>query len=82
MMENLTLYEAESNLRDIVNNYNDLNRIKNEAETRFHLIDEIIEKCFGWDKSQITVERYMRYYVAVAQRPKFKQNHTKMPLFR
>lgn len=60
MMENLTLYEAESNLRNIVNNYNDLNRIKNEAETRFHLIDEIIEKCFGWDKSQITVERYMK----------------------
>ena len=59
-MENLTLYEAESNLRNIVNNYNDLNKIKNEAETRFHLIDEIIEKCFGWDKSQITVERYMQ----------------------
>ena len=25
---------------------------------------------------------YFRYYVAVAQRPKFKQNRTKMPLFR
>ena len=24
----------------------------------------------------------LRYYVAVAQRPKFNQNHTKMPLFR
>ena len=26
--------------------------------------------------------KLFRYYVAVAQRPKFKQNHTKMPLFR
>ena len=26
--------------------------------------------------------KVFRYYVAVAQRPKFKQNYIKMPLFR
>ena len=35
-------------------------------------------------KNQSAVKNilYFRYYVAVAQRPKFKQNYTKMPLFR
>ena len=36
---------------------------------------------FDYDASgQISAK--IRYYVAVAQRPKFKQNYTKMPLFR
>ena len=57
-MENLTLDNAEKNLEKIIKSYNDINKIRNEAETRFHLIDELIEKCFGWDKSQIKVETY------------------------
>lgn len=32
--------------------------------------------------NKYTNPKVERYYVAVAQRPKFKQNRTKMPLFR
>lgn len=35
----------------------------NEAETRFHLIDEIVLNCLGWDKNDIKVEkRYENKY--------------------
>lgn len=57
-MENLTLDNAEKNWKTILLSYSDINRIKNEAETRFHLIDELLEKCFGWSKNQINVETY------------------------
>lgn len=57
-MENLTLHIAENNLKEIIEKFHDVEKIKNEAETRFHLIDSLIELCFGWTKEQIKVESY------------------------
>jgi len=34
--------------------------IRNEAETRFHIIDYIIENCLDWNRSDIEVERHER----------------------
>jgi len=37
--------------------------------------------CYCNNKSAVKNHCVFRYYVAVAQRPKFKQNHTKSPYF-
>lgn len=31
---------------------------RSEAETRFHVIDELLRRCFCWDKSETIVEKY------------------------
>jgi len=31
--------------------------LENEAQTRFHIIDKLIEQCLGWDKEEINIEQ-------------------------
>jgi len=43
-------------LDDLKNHFVAHSNKMNEAETRFHYIDEVLN-CLGWDKSDITVEQ-------------------------
>ncbi|MCU4611006.1 P-loop NTPase family protein [Acinetobacter ursingii] len=51
----LSLDQALMNLENIINN-NQKNYNRNEAQTRFDLIDELLLKCFAWEKHEIFLE--------------------------
>lgn len=48
---------ANKRLKQLITKYPELN-CKNEAETRFHFIDEFLVDCLGWPRDQIRVEQY------------------------
>lgn len=50
------LSEGKKNLKKLIESNSDLNKIRNEAETRFHVIDEILQKCLYWEKNDTHVE--------------------------
>jgi GTPase SAR1 family protein len=54
---NLDYNRAEQNLRSLIARFPE-SALKNEAETRFHFIDEFLIRCLGWEKSEIHVENY------------------------
>ncbi len=43
-------------LEKLVEYYQSRNQHRNEATTRFHLIDRLLTKCLGWDHDDITAE--------------------------
>ena len=47
--------QAKDELTQLFKNYNNY---ENEAEVRFHFIDEFLEKCLLWNKHEIVVEKY------------------------
>lgn len=49
--------QAKKNLEGLVNRFNE-SQCLNEAETRFHFIDELLTDCLGWDREHIHVETY------------------------
>lgn len=51
-----SLYDARQVLFELVKNYENAD-VKNEAQTRFHIIDKILEDCFSW-ADDIEVEKY------------------------
>lgn len=52
----IDLHQARIVLQGLVDTYKDKD-IKNEAQTRFHLIDKLLKDCFNW-RNSIEVERY------------------------
>lgn len=55
-MRNMT--ECENSLRELVQSYNDSDKIRNEAQTRHHIINKIITNVLAWPEDQIEVEDY------------------------
>lgn len=53
----LSYQQAKTNLKDLISRFQEGNCI-NEAETRFHFIDELLTTCLGWDKDLIHVEMH------------------------
>jgi len=51
------LVSGKKNLKKIIDANKDIEKIRNEAETRFHVIDEILQKCLFWEKDQTHVEK-------------------------
>lgn len=49
--------QAKANLTKLVSTFKEA-ECTNEAETRFHFIDELLTDCLGWDRSLIHVERH------------------------
>ena len=52
------LAAGKENLKRLIESNTDLEKIKNEAETRFHIIDEILQKSLFWTKEYTSVERF------------------------
>ncbi len=48
--------EGKKNLTSLISSLNSASTDWNEAQTRFRIIDEIIESCLGWDKEEIGLE--------------------------
>lgn len=53
-----TMAESENALRKLVETYSDKEKIMNEAQTRHHLINKIIEDVFCWPCDLVEVEGY------------------------
>ncbi|WP_338885176.1 hypothetical protein [Xenorhabdus sp. TH1] len=53
-----TLTECENSLRNLVAEYNDVKKIRNEAQTRHHIINKIITDVFAWPDDCYEVEYY------------------------
>ncbi|MDD2466035.1 MAG: hypothetical protein PHI97_18715 [Desulfobulbus sp.] len=51
-----TLAESKASLSKLISSLEKRSYDKNEAETRFHIIDVILEKCLGWPKELTHVE--------------------------
>ena len=57
-MTRKSLHEARATLRSLIDSLESPDIAKmNEAQTRFHIIDEIIEECLNW-KGETQVERF------------------------
>ncbi|MZG45534.1 hypothetical protein F6X34_22200 [Dickeya dianthicola] len=50
--------ECESALKELVAVYNDSDKIRNEAQTRHHIINKIITNVLAWPEDQVEVESY------------------------
>lgn len=50
--------ECEKSLREIINNFADTDKIRNEAQTRHHIINKIITDVFAWPDEDIEVEGF------------------------
>ena len=53
-----TMTECENALKGIIENHSDIKKIRNEAQTRHHLINKIISDVFAWPEGSIEVEGY------------------------
>lgn len=58
----ITMHTARGNLEKLIADENSQQGglARNEAETRFHIIDYLVEHCLDWSRSDIEVERYER----------------------
>lgn len=57
----ITMHTARTNLEKFIEERaKQVSSERNEAETRFHIIDYIIEHCLDWSRSEIEVERHER----------------------
>lgn len=50
---------AKNNLHKLIDRFKQ-NDCVNEAETRFHFIDELLVNCLGWERDLVRLERYER----------------------
>lgn len=48
----ISYQQGKTYLSQLVGKYTE-SQCKNEAETRFHFIDEFLMNCLGWDRSDI-----------------------------
>jgi len=53
----ITYLDGKKNLESLIEKFSE-QTLKNEAETRFHFIDEFLITCLGWDRETIHVENY------------------------
>lgn len=53
-----TMHECEQSLIKLIEENSDIEKIRNEAQTRHHLINKIITDVFAWPDDQIEVEDY------------------------
>ncbi|MNZ45077.1 hypothetical protein D3C78_627190 [compost metagenome] len=53
-----TMIECEQSLRALIRDNCDIERIRNEAQTRHHIINKIIKDVFAWPDEQVEVEEY------------------------
>ena len=53
----LTLSQGENAINSLIQEMS-MSKTRNEAQTRFHLIDELLVRCLGWDKEIVDVEIY------------------------
>lgn len=51
-----SMIDCESYLRELVEKHNDEKVIRNEAQTRHHIIDKMIYNVFAWPEEQVEVE--------------------------
>jgi len=58
-------------IKKIKTDYTDLLRL-NEAETRFKIIDEILEKYLKWPKSNTCVEFFVQVHIPVILTTQFQ----------
>ncbi len=56
---NVTLEEGHNNCLKLCSSYKKEKHNWNEANTRFHFIDELLTKCFGWPRDSIDVEHHV-----------------------
>lgn len=52
----LTFDKGLENFENLLNDISVKNTDKNEAETRFKIIDRIFKECLGWELADISVE--------------------------
>lgn len=52
----ITLDSGRERLRKLIVEFSPLGDLSNEAETRFHFIDGLLESCLGWRRTEIHVE--------------------------
>lgn len=52
----ITLSGGKKALEGLISSLLENTKQKNEAETRFHIIDTLVQSCFGWPKELIHVE--------------------------
>lgn len=57
-MNNVSLEEGEKNLKELCGKFKAIKEEWNEADTRFHFIDELLRKCLGWPNSEFHLEKY------------------------
>lgn len=50
--------DCENELKELINTFTNIDKIRNEAQTRHHIIDEIIYNVLDWPKDQVEVEGY------------------------
>lgn len=53
-----TLIECELSLKELISKNNVVERIRNEAQTRHHIINKIITDVFAWPDDEVQVEGY------------------------
>jgi GTPase SAR1 family protein len=58
-LSNISLEQGLQNLSAIPQRYRAKITEWNEAETRFHFIDELLTTCLGWPRDHINVERHI-----------------------
>lgn len=49
---------AHDNLKRLVAEFSPLGELSNEAQTRFSFIDNLLQDCLGWNRSDIKVENH------------------------
>ena len=54
----VTLAEGQRAFRELAKRFSEKDVDWNEAETRFHFIDDLLTSCLGWPKPAIAVEQY------------------------
>ena len=51
------IYEkGEENMRNLMEWYSSNKGNRNEASTRFHIIDRLFNECLGWEPDDIDIE--------------------------
>lgn len=53
-----TMHECEQSLIRLIEENSDIEKVRNEAQTRHHIINKIITDVFAWPDDQIEVEDY------------------------
>ncbi|MCK7272932.1 hypothetical protein L8O26_15205 [Enterobacter kobei] len=52
------MIDCEAALKELVETYTNSEKIRNEAQTRHHIINKIIYNVLGWPEDQVEVEDY------------------------
>ncbi|CAG73747.1 conserved hypothetical protein [Pectobacterium atrosepticum SCRI1043] len=53
-----TMAGCENSLRELIEKFSDTDKIRNEAQTRHHIINKIVTEVFAWPEEDIEVEEF------------------------